>query len=300
MNKKNALLLIFSTAIISGISIYMNKFAVAGIDSTIFTFTKNITVALFLFSLLFFTTKFKEFTLLKKKDWLKLVLIGLIGGSIPFILFFRGLQLTSGAGASLIHKTMFVFVIVLAVIFLKEKLNKKVIVAMVLLLTGNYLLLRPSWSFGLGDLLVLTATLLWALENTLSKYVLKELSGNIVAFGRMFFGSMFILIYLGFTNNLGKILTISSAQLSWILVTSSMLFLYVFTWYNGLKHVNVSLATAILLLGSPITTLLKFLTGSAMSISQSFGIMFLLTGVIVFMNSTKQFNFNELLWKQRL
>ncbi len=180
MNKKNALLLIFSTALVSGISIFMNKFAVTGIDSTIFTFAKNITVALFLFSLIFLSTKFKEFSLLKRKDWLKLILIGLIGGSIPFILFFRGLQLTSGAGASLIHKTMFVFVTVLAVIFLKEKLNKKVIVAMVLLLTGNYLLLRPSWSFGLGDLFVLTATLFWALENTLSKYVLKELSGNIV------------------------------------------------------------------------------------------------------------------------
>ena len=298
MNKKSALLLIFSTAIISGISIFMNKFAVSGIDSTIFTFAKNIMVTLFLFSLLFFTTRFKEFALLKKKDWFKLILIGLIGGSIPFVLFFRGLQLTSGAGASLIHKTMFVFVTMSAVIFLKEKLNKKVVIATALLLIGNYLLLRPSWSFGMGDLLVLTATLFWAFENTLSKYVLKELSGNIVAFGRMFFGSMFILVYLAFTNNFGKILTLTSPQFSWILITSGMLFMYVFTWYNGLKHVNVSLATAILLLGSPITTLLKFTTGSAITISQSFGIMFLLTGVVVFMNSTKQFNFNELLWKQ--
>ena len=178
MNKKSALLLIFSTAIISGISIFMNKFAVSGIDSTIFTFAKNIMVTLFLFSLLFFTTRFKEFALLKKKDWFKLILIGLIGGSIPFVLFFRGLQLTSGASASLIHKTMFVFVTMSAVIFLKEKLNKKVVIATALLLIGNYLLLRPSWSFGMGDLLVLTATLFWAFENTLSKYVLKELSQN--------------------------------------------------------------------------------------------------------------------------
>lgn len=300
MDKKNAILLIFSTAIISGISIYMNKFAVQGIDSSIFTFLKNITIALFLFSLIFLSTRFKEFSLLKKIDWLKLILIGLIGGSIPFVLFFRGLQLTSGAGASLIHKTMFVFVTISAVIFLKEKLNKKVIVAIAVLLLGNYLLLRPSWSFSLGDLLVLTATLFWAFENTLSKYVLKELSANIVAFGRMFFGSMFILIYLVFTNKIGSLLTLTTTQFNWILVTSGMLFLYVFTWYNGLKHVNVSLATAILLLGSPVTTLLKFITGSAISISQSFGIVFLLTGVIVFMNSTKEFNFTELLWKQRL
>ncbi len=300
MDRKSALLLVFSTAIISGISIYMNKFAVSGINSTIFTFSKNITVALFLFSLIFFTTKFKEFSLLKKKDWLKLMLIGLIGGSIPFILFFKGLQLTSGASASLIHKTMFLFVIILAVMFLKEKLNKKVILATILLMIGNYLLLRPSWSFGIGDLLVLTATLFWAVENTLSKYVLKELSGNLVAFGRMFFGSLFILIYLVSINKASLITTLTSAQVSWIFVTSGFLFMYVFTWYNGLKHVNASLATAILLLGSPITTLLRFATGTPITLAQASGTLFLLTGVIVFMNSTRQFNFNELLWKLKL
>ena len=300
MDRKSALLLVFSTAIISGISIYMNKFAVSGINSTIFTFSKNITVALFLFSLIFFTTKFKEFSLLKKKDWLKLMLIGLIGGSIPFILFFKGLQLTSGASASLIHKTMFLFVIILAVMFLKEKLNKKVILATILLMIGNYLLLRSSWSFGIGDLLVLTATLFWAVENTLSKYVLKELSGNLVAFGRMFFGSLFILIYLVSINKASLITTLTSAQVSWIFVTSGFLFMYVFTWYNGLKHVNASLATAILLLGSPITTLLRFATGTPITLAQASGTLFLLTGVIVFMNSTRQFNFNELLWKLKL
>jgi len=184
--------------------------------------------------------------------------------------------------------------------FLKEKLNKKVILATILLMIGNYLLLRPSWSFGIGDLLVLTATLFWAVENTLSKYVLKELSGNLVAFGRMFFGSLFILIYLVSINKASLITTLTSAQVSWIFVTSGFLFMYVFTWYNGLKHVNASLATAILLLGSPITTLLRFATGTPITLAQASGTLFLLTGVIVFMNSTRQFNFNELLWKLKL
>jgi drug/metabolite transporter (DMT)-like permease len=297
MKKKN-LLLIFTTALISGISIFMNKFAVRGIESSVFTFSKNVVVALFLFSLIVLTTKFKEFKLLKRKDWLKLVLIGLVGGSIPFILFFKGLQLTTGANASLIHKSMFVFVSLLAILFLKEKLNKKWFIAAGLLLVGNYLMLRPSWSFNLGDLMILTATLFWAVENTLSKHTLKDLSGNVVAWGRMFFGSLFIFGYLIITDKTNLILALTSAQLTWILITSSFLFLYVFTWYNGLKHVSVSLATSILLLGSPITTLLKFFTGTALTIYHISGMLMVLLGVLVFFISTN-IDLKEFLWKTK-
>jgi drug/metabolite transporter (DMT)-like permease len=67
------------------------------------------------------------------------------------------------------------------------------------------------------------------------------------------------------------------------------------TWYNGLKYVDVSLATAILLLGSPITSLLKFKTGTPINAEQAFGILLLVLGVVTFMNSTNYFSVNELM-----
>ena len=281
--QKRALLLIFSTAIISGISIYLNKYAVGGIDSSVFTFLKNILVAVFLLSLILIT-KSNEFFKLKKRDWAKLVVIGLIGGSVPFLLYFRGLQLTTAASASLIHKTMFIFVTALALTFLKEKLNRTVFIALTFLLIGNYLLIKPTFSFNLGDLFILSATILWAVENILSKHALKNISGNMVAFGRMFFGSLFILLFLFVTNktNFG----FSTSQIFWVFLTTIMLVLYVVTWYNGLKYIDVSLASSILLLGSPVTTLLTY--GINIELGQILGIMLLGAGILVFMNSTSQ------------
>jgi drug/metabolite transporter (DMT)-like permease len=294
MEKRASLLLVLSTAVISGISIFLNKYAVKGIDSDIFTLSKNLLVALFLFSVILMVSKFKEIKDLKQRDWANLALIGFIGGSVPFLLYFRGLQMTTAASASLIHKTMFVFVIIFALSFLKEKLNKKAIMAAGLLLIGNYLLLKPTFSFNIGDLLILSATLLWAIENVISKKILTGLSGNIVAFGRMFFGTFFIFVYLLSTGKANLLLSLSNQQISWIFLTAGMLILYVMTWYNGLKHVDVSLATAILLLGAPITASMNYLAGAQVSFSQAAGIFFLLVGILLFMNSTADFSIKGL------
>lgn len=280
--EKRGLQLVFFTAIISGISIFLNNFGVKGIDSTVFTFLKNIIVALFLLAIIIAFKDLKELKQLKRKDWLSLLLIGLVGGSIPFVLFFKGLQLSNGAVGSFIHKTMFVFVAALAFLFLKEKMTKKVIIPAALLLLGNYLLLKIGmFSFDAGSLYILIATLFWSAENIISKKALEELKPNILAFGRMFFGSLFILIYMAFTDKLTLIPSLSFAQLSWVLLSVPLLLLYVLTWYSGLKHVKATTATAILLLGSPITTLLSFVfLGQALTIMQVVGIMLIVAGTI--------------------
>ncbi|MAG07873.1 hypothetical protein CMO89_00195 [Candidatus Woesearchaeota archaeon] len=282
MNKKRGLLFVLFTALVSGFSIFINRFGVSGINSSVFTFSKNIIVALFLFTGIVLVKDFGRLKILSFKQWSKLVLIGLVGGSIPFLLFFKGLQLTSGAAGSFIHKTMFVYVAVLAMLFLKERLDKRIVIPAVLLLAGNALLLKFVWQgFGVGELLILVATLFWAVENVISKHALKELEPKVVGFGRMFFGSLFILVYLSFTKQIGLVLSLNLSQVYWILLTSAFLFLYVFTWYNGLRDVKVTTATSVLLLGSPITTLLSYLfLGTALSLSQAMGLLLLLTGVV--------------------
>jgi len=279
--KNKGLMFVFGTAIISGFSIFINKFGVKGIDSSIFTFSKNFLVSLLLIGLILGFREFDNLKKLDKKQWSSLVLVGLVGGSIPFLLFFRGLQLSSGAVGSLIHKTMFIFVAILAVLFLKEKLSKKILIPAVLLVAGNLLLLRiTSFELSTGALFVLSATLFWSVENVISKHLLKEIEPKILAFGRLFFGSLFIMAFLIGTGKVGLLATVSVAQLSWIFVTSVFLLLYVFTWYTGLKDVKVTTATSILLLGSPITTLLSFIfLGTALSVIHAIGILLIICGV---------------------
>lgn len=272
-----------ATAIISGISIFINKFGVTGVDASIYAFLRNVAVSILLLGVILFLHKHSEFAKLKARQWLGLVTVGLIGGSVPFLLFFYGLQSISGASASLIQKSMFVFVAVLATLLISERLDKKVLLAAILLLAGNVLVLQSSmfnWSW--GHTLVLFATILWAGENVLSKKLLSSIQPELLAFGRMSFGALFILGWLHYTGQAPLALSLNLNQLLWVVVTSVVLLGYVFAWYRGLSGVSVTLATSVLLLGSPVTTILESVfSGKQIVPLQVAGTLLLLGGLAV-------------------
>jgi len=280
---KKGLIFAFFTALVSGFSIFVNKFGLKESDPFVFTGMKNIAVVVFLISAIILLGEIGELRRLSAKQWGKLTLIGLFGGSIPFLLFFKGLSMTSAATGSFIHKTMFVFVTMGAVIFLKERAEKPFIIGAVLLLAGNALLLKlSSFSLNTGDLLILIATLLWSVENIISKHALKEISSRVVAFGRMAIGFLFILLFWAFTGRIETALSLTMPQLSWILLTSAFLFLYVISWYYALQKLKASVATSILLLGSPITTLLSMaFLGADVTIGQAFGMLMIVAGIVM-------------------
>jgi drug/metabolite transporter (DMT)-like permease len=257
---KKGILLALATAFISGAANYINKFSVKMINPYVFNGLKNVMVAVFLFSLILLFGQWRNLKNLKKKDWLVLVLIGLIGGSIPFLLFFKGLSLTSAVKGSFIHKTMFLYVAVLAIIFLKEKLNFRLFFGIIALLFGTALIIRITpQALNFGDLLVFLAVILWSVEQVISKQILKKLSSLTVAWARMFFGSIFILIFLIATNQFQLFYTLSVKQINWTLLTVVLLLFYLLTWYPALKRLPASVATSILALGAPATALLSLI-----------------------------------------
>ena len=287
MNKNKGLLLILSTAVISGISVFVNKFGVIIVNPYIFTGLKNIIVALLVVTWLLMMKDWKILKKLQKNQWLMLLGIGLIGGSVPFLLFFKGLSMTSGVQAAFIHKTMFIYIIALAAIFLKEKISKNFLIAGLGLFLANILILKifPS-SFGLGDFLILSATIFWALENVLSKYLLKDLSAQIVIWGRMFFGSFFIILFWLITGQAHLVNSLNLEQITWVMITSVFLFGYVATWYTGLKYIKVSEAAVVLLLASPITAFLSLIfLNEVLLINQFFAIILALLSILIIYSS---------------
>lgn len=272
--------LVLLTAIISGFSIFINQFGVKVINPYAFTFLKNVVVVILLTSLLLILKDRKLLLSMSKKHWLQLSLIGLIGGSVPFLLFFKGLSLTTAVNGGFLHKTMFIYIALLAVIFLKEKISKKYFLGGLLLVLGNLFLLKQiSFSIDYGSVLILLATLFWATENVISKYVLRELPGKVVGFGRMFFGSLFIFLFLLFTVQASLLGGVNLTQIGWVFLTGGLLFGYVITWYSGLKYIPVSKAAVILLLGSPITTLLYFIQTGNITYPAILGIFLVTVGI---------------------
>ncbi len=258
MNGHKGIYLAFLTAVISGFAVFLNKFAI-GVwsNSSVFTTAKNLIAAAFLISLIFLLKKLPELKTLSKKQWILLAAIGLIGGSIPFLLFFKGLTLTSAASAAFIHKTLFIWVALMALPLLKEKISSLHFLALGIILAGAYLL-KPlvNFRFGYGEFLILSATFIWAIENIIAKLALRNISALTVGSARMFFGSVFLLFYLFFTGGLGQLFIFSGAKTGWLLISGAILFGYVFTWYSALKFAPATAVSAILVVAAPITLLL--------------------------------------------
>src|SRR3989338_10727572 len=133
---KKGIYLALITAIISGFSIFTSKIFVTKLDPLVFTTLKNLFVAVILSFMILNKSYIQSLLKLNRKDVLRLILIGLIGGGIPFALFFTGLSMTSAATGAIIHKTLFIWVAILAYFFLKERLKSVQIIGYILIMAS--------------------------------------------------------------------------------------------------------------------------------------------------------------------
>lgn len=278
------LLLVFLTALVSGISTFVNAYAVSGTSSAPFVTVRNVVVAAAFLPVALIATRHLRAPALRPVDWARLVVIGLIGGAIPFLLFFQGLALATAAGgaatASFGYRTLFLWATVLAVVFLRERLSRAALLGAALLLAGNVLLLSltaPIWTDGTAY--VLLATGLWAGEYTLSKRTLRDLPSATVALGRMGFGAVFLVGYLALTAQWGTVAAYSATDWAWVGISAALLCAFVASWYTGLKRVDLGPATSVLVLGFPITWGLSVLfQGQPLSLEAALGALAVVAG----------------------
>ena len=256
---RKGLYLALVTALISGFSVYINSFGVKQVpDPFVFTTAKNLLVGLALAALVLAPSAWRELQGLSRKQWLSLVALGMVGGSVPFLLFFYGLSQATAASAAFIHKTLFIWVAILAVPFLKERLGKLQIGALGVLVLGHLVLVgRPaSWALGTAELFTLLATLLWAVEAVVAKRIMAGVSARVAALGRMGFGSLAMLGFLVLSGRVDTLVSMNGIQWGWVVLTSVFLLGYVTSYYGALKHAPATLVSSVLVLGSVITSLL--------------------------------------------
>ena len=257
MNLEKGIKLSLITAVFSGVAVFFNKLVVGAVgDALVFTTLKNLGVALVIGGVLM--RKRVEWKKIEKRDWLRLGMIGVIGGSLPFYLFFKGLMLASSAQAALIHKSLVLWVAVWAVPMLKEKVSLKQWGGLGLVVLSNFLIGGlGKWQWGVGEMMILGATILWAGENIIAKQVLKRVEAEVVMGARMILGSILLLIVTGLSGKMGLIKGLSLGQWGLMLVTIGLLSGYVMSWYRALKVAPVTLVAIVLSLGSVITNVLS-------------------------------------------
>jgi drug/metabolite transporter (DMT)-like permease len=251
-------LLALATALVSGVSVYVAKLGTQAVpDPFVYTTARNLVVGLALLAVLAASGRGAGLSGPRRGEWARLGLLALVGGSVPFLLFFWGLTMTSAPTASFLQKTQFLWVAGLAVPLLGEALGAWQALGLLALLAGTLVVGPAPTGFGPGEGLVLAATLLWSVEVVLARGLLRRVPPTLGALARMGGGAVVMLAFLGASGRLGELLALDAGQWLWVIGPALLLFGYVLTWYHALSRAPATVVTSILTIGAPITALLN-------------------------------------------
>jgi drug/metabolite transporter (DMT)-like permease len=284
--RRAGVLLALGTAGISGVAVFLNGNGVRAFgDASLYTTAKNIVAAVVLLAVVAVGSRggARLDRPAGPRQWLGLGAVAVIGGSVPFLLFFEGLARASSTQSAFIHKTLIVWVALLAVPLLGERLSWAHVAAIALLVAGQIGLVGGvSAALGSGELMILTATLLWAVEVVLVKKLLPGLSSWTVGVARMGAGSVVLVAWAVIRGQAGKLLAMDATQWGWVLLTGVILAAYVATWFAALARAQAVDVTAVLVLAAVVTAGLQAtVNGTALGPQLIWLAMLLAGGVIV-------------------
>jgi drug/metabolite transporter (DMT)-like permease len=274
--------------LVSGVAVFLNAGAVRELgDATVYTTAKNLVAALLLGALAAVAGARGSQARLRwphgRGQLAGLVAVAVVGGSVPFVLFFEGLARATSVHAAFLQKTLVVWVALLAVPLLSERLGWAHVAAVGLLVWGQAVLgggvggLRP----GGGEAMILGATLLWAVEVIVAKRLLAGLSALTVGLARMALGVLALLGWLAVVGHAGDLARLAPGQWGWVLLTGAILAVYVAGWYAALARAQAVDVTAVLVLGAVVTALLDAAVKGKARASSGLGVALVLAGVAV-------------------
>ncbi len=212
----------------------------------------------------------------RRSQWWGLAAVAVIGGSVPFLLFFEGLSASGApADAQLVHKAgLLLLVAILGPAVLGERMGPIQLAGVGLVLVGYWVLSGDigSLSVGRGLLLVLAASACWAVESVIDRWLLSPTPGSAggggltpatVAVARLGAGSLVLLGVGALNGDTARLADIGIAGWGFALLTGAVLALYAGLWLYALANAQAVDVTAVLAVAAPITAVIALLVDGA-------------------------------------
>jgi drug/metabolite transporter (DMT)-like permease len=291
--RASGIALAFVTAAISGVAVFLNGYAVKEFgNATLYTTVKNLVAAILLVAILAIASRARlpgashsswGFTRPHGvREMVGLVAVGVIGGGIPFVLFFEGLARTSSTSAAFIQKMLVIFVAVLAVTFLKERFTILHAAAIGVLVLGQALVAGGLGNFAVdtGEAMVFAATILWSIEIAIAKPLLGRLSPLTVGASRMAIGMVVLAGFSVSSGALSQLSLITPTAWLWAVATGIILTAYVATWYAALARAQATDVTAVLVAAAVITAILNAGVKGTSLAPTALGLSFIVAGAL--------------------
>lgn len=273
-----------AAAVVSGGAVFVNGLAVRRFDDpTVYTTAKNLIAGAILTCVLLAWRRSEPTAAPPSASVrMRLALVALIGGAVPFVLFFEGLSRATSTNAAFIHKTLVIWVAIGAAAVLSERVTAVHAGAIGLLLAGHLVLGgQPPIGLGTGEIMILTATLLWAAEVLVVKRLLGDVPPGVAAATRMAGGSALLVMWLVVRGDIAGLGRFTVQQWGWLVLTGVTLSIFVGTWYRALALAPAIDVTAILVLGAVITGLLNSGFRGVPLTVDSYGYVLLAAGALV-------------------
>lgn len=165
---------------VAAIAIWAGNFVISrGLSSTyapsVIAFCRWSLAIIIMFPLAFKHVK-KDWPLILKQKWL-IIACGISGTGVYNLLCYTAGRTTSATNLSLLATSSPIFTIIIMRIIFKERITPKKVLGILLAIFGvAYLLVKGdlnvlmSLDFTIGDILILTATLLWSIYTILNKH----------------------------------------------------------------------------------------------------------------------------------
>ncbi len=294
-SRREGIAFALGAALISGIAVFVNASGVQQAPNGVtYTTAKNLVAALVIIGVAMFARSKRHASAPKlptgRTQWITLVAVGGLGGGLAFALFFEGLARLSPVAtgdplratqAQFLHKTLVVWVAVLAFVFLRERIGRAVAVAIAVLVAGQYLLVGDLGHFtlGRGEVLIGLATLIWAGETVAVRRLLGDVPSLTVAVGRMAIG---VLVLIGWLTATGQLAGLGwdGAWWGWAAATGVILAAYVLAWLAALRRAPAVDVTAVLTLAVIVTYALDRVAARPATVDAT-GLVLVAAGVAV-------------------
>ena len=126
-------------AVFAALTAILAKIGIEGVDSNLATAIRTCVVVLMAWVMVFLTDAQVGIGGISRRSWIFLILSGLATGA-SWICYYKALQLGEASKVVPIDKMSVVITLILAVVFLHEKVNTKSIIGCVLITVGTLLM----------------------------------------------------------------------------------------------------------------------------------------------------------------
>ena len=184
----------------------------------------------------------------EKRDIPELILFGIFGAALTYILQDSGISMTKAINSSLMVTFNPAMTLLLSAFFLKERVDAKKTIALSIAFLGAFLVItngdmniETKMNDILGSLLVLASTFCWAIYTIISKNFVKRHSPIFITAYSSILGALMLIPVAFLTSSPSKFLTLSLYSFAGLLYLAVVCVAFCYSaWSYALERIEAS------------------------------------------------------------